>query len=107
MSTDYIVVFVTAPSREVGQAIGAQLVKRKLAACANILPEVISIYRWEGEIQNDSEALLVIKTRRELLEQLIAAVEELHPYELPEVIGLPILAGSPRYLKWIGAETGA
>lgn len=105
MSTEYSVVLVTAPSLEVGEEIGTQLVEQKLAACANILPNIVSIFSWRGEIQKDSEVMLVIKTRGELFEQLTAAVEALHPYETPEIIGLPILAGSQRYLEWIEAET--
>lgn len=105
MSTEYSVVLLTAPSLEVGEEIGTQLVEQKLAACANILPDVVSIFSWQGEIQNDSEVMLVIKTRGELFEQLAAAVEALHPYETPEIIALPILAGSQRYLEWIEAET--
>lgn len=105
MSSEHIVVFITAPSREVGREIGAHLVERKLAACANILPDVVSIFAWEGEIQNEGEVMLMVKTRRELFEQLVPAVEALHPYDLPEIIALPILVGSQRYLEWIDTET--
>ncbi len=106
MQTEYIIVLITVPSQEVGEEIAAALLGGKLAACVNILPSITSIYAWKGEVQNDREVLLVVKTRAELFhERLVPAVEALHPYEVPEIIALPVVMGSQGYLDWIAAET--
>ncbi|XP_038222911.1 protein CutA homolog [Zerene cesonia] len=98
----YSVAYVTVPSTDVGKTIGHGLVKNKLAACVNIIPQVTSIYEWKNEINEDSEALLMIKTRTSLVDQLTEFVRSNHPYEVCEVISLPIQNGNPPYLKWIG-----
>ena len=100
----HLVVYVTAPP-ERAAALAKALVERRVAACVNILPGVRSFYHWQGEVCDDSEALLVIKTRRMLFEELREAVVELHPYEVPEVVALPIEAGHTPYLAWIDEET--
>jgi periplasmic divalent cation tolerance protein len=100
-----IVVLVTAPSAEDAAKIARALVEERLAACANIVGDVRSIYRWEGKVEDDSEALMVIKTREELFDKLEKRVKELHSYSVPEVIALPIAKGSPEYLKWLEEET--
>lgn len=101
-----ILVLVTAPDLKTGEGIARGLLERGLAACVNISPGLISLYRWEGEIQRDPEVLLLIKTRPDLLnDQLIPAVQELHPYQLPEIIALPIVGGERNYLEWILEET--
>ncbi|MGW8252065.1 MAG: divalent-cation tolerance protein CutA [Anaerolineales bacterium] len=106
MPTKYIVVLITVPSREVGEQLASALLDQKLAACVNILPPMTSIYSWKGEVQRDREALLLVKTRAELFHaRLVPAVQALHPYELPEIIALPVLVGSQSYLDWIAAET--
>lgn len=106
MTDQPIVVYVTAPSIEVGKQIAAALLAEKLAACVNIIAPVHSLYLWEDKTQEDREALLIIKTRSTLLEtRLIPAVLALHPYELPEIIALPIVAGHAPYLAWIDRET--
>lgn len=106
MTDQPIVVYVTAPSIEVGKEIAGALLAEKLAACVNVIAPVQSIYLWENKIQEDHEALLIIKTRSALLEErVIPAVLAVHPYELPEIIALPILAGYAPYLNWIEAET--
>jgi periplasmic divalent cation tolerance protein len=106
MRTEYIVVLITAPSQEVGEQLASHLLAQKLAACVNILPSIISIYAWKGEVQNDQEVLLVVKTRAELFhERLVPAVKAIHPYEVPEIIALPVVMGSQSYLDWIAAET--
>jgi periplasmic divalent cation tolerance protein len=106
MPIDFIVVLITVPSLEVGERIAASLLEKKLAACVNILPGVTSIYTWKGAVQKDQEQMLLVKTRAELFqERLVPAVEALHPYEVPEIIALPLVLGSPDYLDWIAAET--
>lgn len=106
MNPDFIVVLITVPSTEVGEQVASALMEQKLAACVNILPSITSIFAWQGEVQNDREVLLVVKTRAELFhERLIPAVKAIHPYEVPEIIALPIVMGSQGYLDWIAAET--
>jgi len=106
MTDQPIVIYVTAPSIEVGKEIAAALLAKRLAACVNIIETVHSLYLWEDKTQEDREALLIIKSRAALLEkQLIPAILEMHPYELPEVIALPIAAGYAPYLDWIKRET--
>jgi uncharacterized protein involved in tolerance to divalent cations len=103
--TDACVVLVTTPSAEVSHALARSLVTSQLAACVNILPAVTSVYSWQGALQEDSEQLLVVKTRRQLLSNLNAAVLRLHPYDTPEVIALPVTAGSRAYLRWLCEST--
>ncbi len=107
MNDQAIVVLVTAPSKEVGRQIAQSLLEQKLAACVNILAPVNSLYMWEGKLCDDEEALLVIKTRAALFqERLVPAVRAVHPYQVPEIIALPVEMGWQPYLDWIGAETG-
>ena len=103
--SEYIVVLCTVPDRETGRAIAARLLKNRLAACVNLLGALESIYRWEGKIQEDPEYCLVIKTREALFSPLEEAIRSAHPYDVPEIIALPILRGSSSYLDWIAAET--
>lgn len=106
MDSQLIVVFITAPSKEVGQQIATALLEQKLAACVNIIPSILSMYRWEGKLNQDEEVLLVVKTRAEIFtDGLVPAVRAVHPYDLPEIIALPILQGLVSYLDWIEAET--
>jgi periplasmic divalent cation tolerance protein len=102
--TDKRVVLTTCSSLEEARHIAQALVERRLAACANIVPNVESIYRWKGEVESSSEALLVIKTTADAFERLRAAVNELHTYDVPECIALEISDGSEHYLDWIGAS---
>ena len=99
--TDAVVVLVTAPSADLAAAIARAVVEEKLAACGNVLPGVRSIYRWEGKVQDEPEALLILKTQRKRFAELRDRVLALHPYEVPEVIALPVEAGSDAYLDWI------
>ena len=103
--TDALVVLVTTPSPERAAEIARTLVEERLAACGNVVPGLRSIYRWEGKVQDDAEALLVLKTTRTRFDALRDRVLALHPYEVPEVIALPVEAGSARYLAWIADET--
>jgi periplasmic divalent cation tolerance protein len=103
--TDALVVLVTAPDPEKAAEIARTLVEERLAACGNVLSGLRSIYRWEGNVQDEREALLLLKTTRARFEALRARVLALHPYQVPEVIALPVEAGSAPYLAWIAAET--
>lgn len=98
---DKVVVLITAPSEDAGQDIARTLLEQKLAACVNIVSPIASIYTWEGELCSDEEVLLVIKSTRVAFEQLAAAVQNVHPYDVPEIIALPVLAGTQDYLNWI------
>ena len=99
---DYIVVLITVPDFETGKKIAKALVEEKLGACVNITTaEVNSIYYWKGNIEDDNENLLIIKTRKDKFESLVNKVKELHPYTVPEIIALPIVVGSEDYLNWI------
>ena len=99
------VVLVTAPDAETGERIARALVEERLIACANVVPGIRSIYRWQGRVAEDAEVLLVLKTRASRCEALAARVKALHPYELPEVIALPVADGSEAYLDWVVAES--
>jgi periplasmic divalent cation tolerance protein len=103
--TDLLVVLVTAPSAEKAAELARQLVEERLAACGNVLPGIRSIYRWEGKVQDEPEALLVLKTHRDRFEALRDRVLALHPYQVPEVLALPVEAGSEQYLAWVTGET--
>ena len=96
-----VVALSTVGSAEEADRLARALVERRLAACVNVVPGVVSHYRWQGELQRDEERLLVIKTRAERIDALRDALRELHPYELPELVAFEISAGSPEYLKWL------
>ena len=101
-----IVVLCTCPDQGVAELIAETLVVERLAACVNILPEITSIYRWEGRQQHDRELLLVIKTTEALYAELQERIRALHPYQIAEVIALPIVKGAADYLDWIHASVG-
>jgi periplasmic divalent cation tolerance protein len=103
----HIVVFVTAGSAEEGRTIGRALVEERLAACVNIIPSVDSLYRWQGHVHHDQEVLMIAKTTAAALEQLGTRVKQLHSYDNPEIIAVPIVAGAEDYLLWIDEETRA
>ncbi|KAM4696885.1 protein CutA isoform 1-T1 [Rhinophrynus dorsalis] len=94
--------YVTCPNDTVAKDIARGLVQRKLAACVNVIPQITSIYEWKGKIEEDNEVLLMIKTRSSKVAALTEYVRSVHPYEVCEVISLPIEQGNPPYLKWIG-----
>jgi periplasmic divalent cation tolerance protein len=104
--TETMVVLVTVPNAEVAEKLGDALVGERLAACVSIVAGVRSIYRWQGKIEKDAELLCVCKTTRDGFERLRARVVELHPYELPEVVALPIAVGHAPYLEWLKASVG-
>lgn len=101
----HIVVLVTASSDEEAVRIGYALVNEKLAACVNIVNPVRSIYRWQGKVEDSPETLLLIKTAATHLQAIAAKVTEMHSYQVPEIIAMPIIAGSRAYLQWIDEET--
>jgi len=104
--SEAVVILITVPSTEVGRQIAKELLEKKLAACVNIFPAFHSIYRWEGKIVTDEEVLLLVKTSGDLVyDQVIPVVKGIHPYEIPEIIALPVMQGSQSYLDWIQAET--
>jgi periplasmic divalent cation tolerance protein len=99
----YGVVLVTAPDRALADAIAQALLESRLAACVTLLP-VHSVYRWQGEIQQDEEWQLLIKSELDRFPELEAKIRQIHSYEVPEIIALPILAGSQPYLQWISQQ---
>jgi periplasmic divalent cation tolerance protein len=101
-----IVVFITASNEDEAATIAGALVEAKLAGCVNIINNIRSIYRWQGKIEDEKEVLMIAKTRREVFGAFIKKVKELHNYEVPEVIAVPIVEGSPDYLKWLEEVTG-
>jgi periplasmic divalent cation tolerance protein len=102
--TDKIVVLSTCGSPEEAEALACKLLDSHLAACVNVVAPVRSFYRWKGAIENSQECLLVIKTSRFLFDRLRLVLEEGHSYELPEILALPVLAGSPTYMEWLDKE---
>ncbi len=100
-----VVVFVTVPSEKEGVFLGRTLVEQRLVACATLIPNVRSIFQWEGSISEEQECLLVLKSRTEVYDALEAAVKAHHSYDVPEIIALPILQGSAEYLSWIREMT--
>lgn len=102
-----LVVLITVPDREVGKKMAHSLVEKRLAACVNILPGMTSVYTWEGAVQEEEEVLLLVKTRGEIFEEkFVPAVKAEHPYDVPEIIALPITMGAKSYLDWITESTG-
>jgi periplasmic divalent cation tolerance protein len=102
---DTLVVLTNLPDRGAAIKLAQVLVERRLAACVNVLAECASVYRWKGAIENAQEVPVLIKTRSALYGELEAAIAELHPYELPEIIALPVVRGFPEYLEWVGEGT--
>jgi periplasmic divalent cation tolerance protein len=98
---DFVVIFITAGSVEEAEKIGKGLVEKKLAACANIIQPIKSIFFWEGKLCEEKEALMVVKSRSELFKPLMDYVKKSHSYKVPEIIAVPIIAGLPDYLSWI------
>jgi periplasmic divalent cation tolerance protein len=105
MANEPVVCFSTASSPEEGEKIARTLVEEQLAACVNLFPGVRSIYRWQGQIEDGTEIFLVIKTQRHLVDSVISRIRKLHSYAVPEIIALPIVAGSPDYLAWLADST--
>ncbi len=103
--SNHIVIYITTCSVNEAKKIGQTLVEEKLVACSNIISPIRSIYSWQGKICDDKEALMMLKTKQELFKQIVIRVEELHSYDVPEIIAIPIIDGSSKYLSWINEET--
>lgn len=98
-------VFITTASEEEAAKLGRAVVEEGLAACVNIVPRIRSIFRWQGQVSEEAETLMVVKTRAGLFDALAARAKALHSYDVPEVIAVPIAQGSPAYLSWIREVT--
>jgi len=105
--TAFIQVMTTTANRHDADRIAGELVERRLAACVQLLGPVTSTYRWKGAIETSDEWLLLIKSREELYPAIDAAIRELHPYDVPEILAVPVTAGHADYLRWLGEETGS
>lgn len=100
-----ILVISTLPDYEHAEKLARVLIDQKLAACVNILPAATSVYRWQGKVETARETIVLIKTTMERYPALEAAIKTQHPYELPEIIAVPLVAGLPAYLAWVETET--
>ncbi len=105
MSNEYIQVFTTVEKREDADRIASNMVNKRVAACAQVVGPIHSTYWWKGKVEQAGEWLLMMKTRQDLFSALEREIKAVHPYEVPEIIALPIVAGSQSYLKWIEEET--
>lgn len=100
-----ILAYTTAPDMDVARKIAQTLVDEKLAACVSMLPGLQSIYRWQGKVEEAAEVYLIIKTKQDCYLALSDRLQSLHPYDLPELLAVPITAGLPGYLQWVKEET--
>lgn len=105
MSDSTMLVYLTAPNRDEALALARTVVGERLAACANLLGDITSVYWWDGRLNEDREVALILKTRADLVEVLTARLRELHSYTCPCVVALPIVSGNPAFLDWIAVET--
>ena len=103
--TDYVLVLTTLPADADAAAFARTLVEERLAACVNLLPVMESTYRWEGHVETETERQLVVKTSRSKIVALWERVRDLHPYDVPEFLVLPIVDGNDAYLRWLGEST--
>lgn len=101
----HLLALSTAPSADVGRAIVKTLVERRLIACGTVIPGATSIYRWKGAVEDSAEAVMLLKTTHERWRELAEVFPSLHPYDVPELIAVPIAAGLAPYLEWLSAET--
>lgn len=102
---DVILVWVTVPNSTTAETLAKMLVESRLAACVNILPGVKSVYIWNDSVQNDSEEILLIKSKKELFEQLAETIKQNHPYQCPEIIATPVVMGNIDYLNFVRTHT--
>jgi periplasmic divalent cation tolerance protein len=103
MSTDYQIILCTCPDKITAEKIACLLVENNLAACVNIVPNITSIYRWQGQLEHAEEHLLLIKARQDVYSALESMIKKHHPYQLPEIIAVAIERGLPDYLNWIAS----
>lgn len=103
---DYIQIYTTTEKREAAQNIARDVVEKRLAACAQVLGPIASTYWWKGMIEEAEEWMCIMKSRRDLYEKLEATIRSIHPYEEPEILAVPIAAGSQSYLNWLDRELG-
>ncbi|MBN2055475.1 divalent-cation tolerance protein CutA [bacterium] len=103
---EYCAVLVTAPSREIAMSLGRTLLEERLAACVQIVPGLTSLYQWQGKIQCDDELLMLIKTTAACFEALRIRIKNIHPYDLPQIVALPLAAGDEHYLDWLKDQVG-
>lgn len=99
--TDQIVILSTCASDDEAQRLARKLLDERLCACVNVIPRIHSFFHWQGKVESGDESLLVIKSSRELFASVVSAIESVHSYEVPEVIALPIVDGSAKYLNWL------
>jgi periplasmic divalent cation tolerance protein len=104
-ATDYVLAITTMPSADAGRVLVRELVERRLIACGNVIPGATSIYRWKGVVEEAGEAVILMKTRAGRWDELSRVLPTLHPYDVPELIAVPIVGGHTPYLDWLGAET--
>ena len=101
-----VVILITASMDEEAQEIANRLLTQRKAACVNIIPKVRSLFWWKGELDSADEAVLIVKTKASLVDEIVSLVREFHSYEVPEVIALPLIGGNPDYLNWMSDELG-
>jgi len=104
--SEVLLVLTNAPDQDTAERIAVSLVTDRVAACVNILPACNSVYRWQGKLERADEVPLLIKTTRDAYPRLETALQTLHPYEVPEIVALPVTAGLPAYLAWVQQEAG-
>lgn len=105
--SEIVLVFTNLPDRATAERVAVSLVTAQVAACVTVLAEATSVYRWQGKVEQAGEVPLLIKTSREAYPRLEAELKKLHPYEVPEIIALPVTSGLPEYLNWVTQETQA
>ena len=102
---EIVIILTNLPDRASALKLAGELVERRLAACVNVLAESTSVYRWKGGIESAAEVPVLIKTRAERYAEVEAAIRSLHPYELPEIVAVPVVRGLDKYLEWVAGET--
>ena len=104
--TDVVTVLMTAPGAEVAETVVCGLLDERLVACGNVIPGAVSLYRWEGRVHRDEEVVVILKTLRRLVPRVLERAEELHPYDVPELLVQDVIDGSRAYVEWVGKECG-
>ncbi|MFN7985121.1 MAG: divalent-cation tolerance protein CutA [Vicinamibacterales bacterium] len=104
--SETVIILTTVPATEVGTSLADELVRRGLVACVNVLPPMVSVYRWKGEVQHDTECQVIIKTISARVDEVHTVLTEMHPYDLPEFVVLTVTGGDPAYLAWVASSAG-